>query len=165
MCLTFSSIKVASFCLCFEMSPQKISSMFFHQTAVLLVRKETNLIVLAIIFTLENLWWSVQYLKEDWELVLWLPLLCQLYEYIIGILIYQSSWICSCFVGSSVWQPLVFIFPIGLVSLHSTQSLSHRLELCLPFHSAHINLKDIECSNLSVQFTNKWSNNLTIWDA
>lgn len=106
---------------------------------------------------------------EDQGLVLWLPISCQFYEYITSISNYQSGWTCTYFVGISIWLLLIFLvfffLPTDLVSSQSTQSLSHRLELCLLFHTAQIILQDIQCSNLSVQVTKMDFNALIIWNA
>lgn len=79
----FSSIKSSIILFLFwNVSLANISDAW----VVYLVRKEANLVILIVVsFTLGNVW-SARYLKEDQWLILWLPLACQLYEYITGIL-------------------------------------------------------------------------------
>lgn len=62
MYLTFSSIKSSiTLFLFWNASLANINGAW----AVAHVRKARNQIILVEKFTLENLWWSVQYLKED----------------------------------------------------------------------------------------------------
>lgn len=102
MYLTFSSIKSSiTLFLFWNASLANINGAW----AVAHVRKAKNQIILVEKFTLENLWWSVQYLKEDQWLIFWLPLSGQLYEYITDISKYQGSdWIYGYFVGTAVWS-------------------------------------------------------------
>lgn len=138
MYLTFSSIKSSiTLFLFWNASLANISGSW----VVAHVRKATNQIILIEKFTLENLWWPFQYLKEEQWLIFWLTLSGRFYEYISEIPSYQGSdWIYGYFVGTAVWSTTgtVCFPPTDLLSLQATWELSHSVRLCLPFHTAHI---------------------------